>query len=143
MPCGSVGSSSSTDKRHPIEMGETEVIAFRNHLVVRRDVAASTRNHAQSALLFLDKVVLCRPLESFDDRLVRAKRPERLPTGFSRDEDGSALAWLDGTTWLAASLLYGSGLRPIVQFSVFSEDVTEADTNIGYTIVHSVQDSQS
>ncbi|MHB1561948.1 MAG: phage integrase N-terminal SAM-like domain-containing protein [Isosphaeraceae bacterium] len=30
------------DKRHPLEMAETEVIAFLNHLAVRRDVAAST-----------------------------------------------------------------------------------------------------
>lgn len=99
------------DKRHPLEMGEAEVIAFLNHLAVRRDVAASTQNQALSALLFLYKVVLGRPLEWLDDRLVRAKTPERLPTVFSRDEARAVLARLDGTAWLAASLLHGSGLR--------------------------------
>ncbi len=99
------------DKRHPLEMGEAEVIAFLNHLAVRREVAASTQNQALSALLFLYKVVLGRPLEWLDDRLVRAKTPERLPTVFSRDEARAVLARLDGTAWLAASLLYGSGLR--------------------------------
>ena len=42
---------------------------------------------------------------------MRARTPERLPTVFSREETRAILAQLDGTAWLAASLLYGSGLR--------------------------------
>ena len=42
---------------------------------------------------------------------MRAKTPERLPTVFSRQEARAVLAQLDGTAWLAASLLYGAGLR--------------------------------
>jgi integron integrase len=98
-------------KRHPLEMGEPEVVAFLTHLAVRRDVAASTQNQALSALLFLYKVVLERPLSALDDGVVRAKSPERLPTVFSRAEARAVLAQLDGTAWLAASLMYGSGLR--------------------------------
>ena len=41
-------------KRHPLEMGEPEVVAFLTHLAVERDVAASTQNQALCALLFLD-----------------------------------------------------------------------------------------
>ncbi len=98
-------------KRHPLEMGEAEVVTFLNHLAVRRDVAASTQNQALSALVFLYKVVLDRPLARLDDGLVRARTPERLPTVFSREEARAVLARLDGNAWLAASLLYGSGLR--------------------------------
>jgi Phage integrase, N-terminal SAM-like domain len=40
-------------KRHPLEMGEPEVVAFLTHLAIQRDVAASTQNQALRALLFL------------------------------------------------------------------------------------------
>ena len=99
------------DKRHPLEMGEPEVVAFLTHLAVQRDVAASTQNQALSALLFLYKVVLGRPLAWIEGEVVRARTPERLPTVFSRQEARAVLAQLDGTAWLAASLLYGAGLR--------------------------------
>jgi integron integrase len=97
-------------KRHPLEMGEQEVSEFLTHLAVDRNVAASTQNQALSALTFLYRVVLDRPLEWLDD-LVRAKRPARLPVVFTRDEVRAVLAQLEGTKWLMASLLYGSGLR--------------------------------
>ncbi len=32
------------NKRHPAEMGETEIREFLNHLAVKRNVAASTQN---------------------------------------------------------------------------------------------------
>jgi len=41
------------NKRHPIEMGRTEIEAFLTHLAVQEQVAASTQNQALSALLFL------------------------------------------------------------------------------------------
>ena len=49
-------------KRHPKDMGEAEVAAFLTHLAVNRNVAASTQNQALSALVFLYRVVLDRPL---------------------------------------------------------------------------------
>jgi len=45
-------------KRHPTEIGTTEVSAFLMHLAVKRRVAASTQNQALAALLFLYKNVL-------------------------------------------------------------------------------------
>ncbi len=98
-------------KRHPLEMGEPEVVAFLTYLAVQKDVAASTQNQALCALLFLYKVVLGRPLAWVEGEAVRAKTPERLPTVFSRQEASAVLAQLDGTAWLAAGLLYGAGLR--------------------------------
>jgi site-specific recombinase XerD len=65
-------------KRHPLEMGEAEVGEFLTYLAVERNVAASTQNQALSAILFLYKVVLDRPLERVDD-VLRAKKPQRLP----------------------------------------------------------------
>jgi site-specific recombinase XerD len=50
------------DKRHPREMGEKEVGAFLTHLAVNGNVSASTQNQALSALVFLYKAVLEKPL---------------------------------------------------------------------------------
>ncbi len=97
-------------KRHPLDLGAAEVEAFLTHLAVVEDVAASTQNQAMSALLFLDKVVLDRPLTGRIDAC-RAKRPERLPVVLTHAEVRAVLAQLEGEKLLMASLLYGSGLR--------------------------------
>ncbi len=97
-------------KRHPAQMGKQEVTAFLTHLAVRRDVAASTQNQALSAILFLYRDVLELDLgwiEGFE----RPKRPARLPVVLTPTEARTVLAQLEGTKWLMASLLYGSGLR--------------------------------
>src|SRR5688572_15826809 len=49
-------------RRHPADLGETEVTAFLNHLAVERKVAPATQNQALSALLFLYREVLGRQL---------------------------------------------------------------------------------
>jgi integron integrase len=97
-------------KRHPRDMGETEVTAFLNDLAATRNVAGGTQNQALSALLFLYKEVLGKDL-AWLDGLVRAKRPPRLPTVLTRTEVEAILAQLTGVRWLIASLLYGAGLR--------------------------------
>ena len=98
------------NKRHPAEMGATEVTAFLSWLATDRNVAAATQNQALAALLFLYKAVLERDLPWFDD-LVRAKRPVRLPVVLSEAEARKLLEQLDAMTWIMASLLYGAGLR--------------------------------
>jgi len=42
------------DKRHPSAMGEAEIRHFLNHLVVDKQVTASTRNQALCAIIFGD-----------------------------------------------------------------------------------------
>jgi len=97
-------------KRHPQEMGAPEVEAFLSHLAVERTVSASTQNQAKSALLFLYKEVLQIELPWLD-KVTQAKAPKRLPVVMTREEVQSVLVRMDGTVWLIASLLYGSGLR--------------------------------
>jgi integron integrase len=97
-------------KRHPSEIGAQEVSAFLSHLASEENVAASTQNQALNALVFLYRCVLERPPPELGG-VVRAKRPGRLPTVFTRGEVQSVLANLSGATALAAGLLYGSGLR--------------------------------
>jgi len=71
---------------------------------------ASTQNQALASLLFLYKEVLHTTLPWLDE-IEYAKRPAKLPVVFSPEEAGAILAHLQGTAWLMASLLYGSGLR--------------------------------
>ncbi|MBC2696554.1 MAG: integron integrase [Desulfobacteraceae bacterium] len=98
------------NKRHPSEMDETYVSEFLTFLAVKRHVAASTQNQALSAILFLYRDVLKQELGWVND-VERAKKPERLPVVFSKQEVESILLRIEGTKWLMASLLYGSGLR--------------------------------
>ena len=97
-------------KRHPMEMGESEVGVFLSHLAVEGNVTASTQNQALSSLLFLYGKVLDQPLDRIRE-IAPAKRVKRLPVVLDQGEVRAVLAQLDGSRWLMASLLYGSGLR--------------------------------
>lgn len=97
-------------KRHPADMGAAEVAAFLSDLAIRRNVAASTQNQALHAILFLYRDVLKIKLPWLDE-IQRAKTPQRLPVVFTKDEVRALLAQLQGTSWLMATLTYGSGLR--------------------------------
>ena len=97
------------NKRHPAEMGVVEVNAFLTHLAVNRNVAPATQNQALNALNFLYKTILKQPLG--DLHCVRAKQKQRLPVVLTHDEVRGVLKQLDGYHWLAACLMYGSGLR--------------------------------
>ena len=73
-------------KRHPEQMGGSEVEAFLTDLAVRGRVAASTQNQAFNAILFLYKNVLNMDVLK-DIDAVRAKRPLRRSTVLSFEED--------------------------------------------------------
>ena len=98
------------DKRHPRELGPREVEAFLTSLAVEGGVSASTQGQALAALLFLYKQVLGIELPWLDE-VVRAKRPQRIPTVLTPDEVAQVLAGLEGTHALMANLLYGTGMR--------------------------------
>ena len=97
-------------KRHPQSMGEAEIERFLNHLAVVGNVAASTQNQALNALVFLYRKVLGRELAQ-DMSIRHAKRPERLPSVFERDEVRRILSHMTGQNGLIARLLYGTGMR--------------------------------
>ncbi len=95
--------------RHPQEMREEEIRQFLTHLAVTQNVAAATQNQAFAALLFLYRNVLNVELQNVN--AVRAKKPKHLPVVFTPEEVRQILARLSGVPLIAASLLYGAGLR--------------------------------
>ena len=90
-------------------MHQEEIRAFLTHLAVTQNVAAATQNQAFAALLFLYRNVLNVELQNVN--AVRAKKPRHLPVVFTPEEARQILARLSGVPLIAASLLYGAGLR--------------------------------
>ena len=109
-------------KQHPRELGAAEVEQFLTHLAVEGNVAASTQSQAKSALLFLYREVLDNELPWLDN-VERAKVPKRLPVVLTREEVMAVLTRLEGTHWLVASLLYGTGLRIMEALRLRVKDV--------------------
>ena len=87
------------DKKHPQDMAATEVEAFLTYLAVERKVAASTQNQALSAILFLYREVLGKPIET-GFQYIGAKRPKRLPVVLTKSEVQQILVCLSGDTKL-------------------------------------------
>ncbi len=98
------------NKRHPQDMAEPEIKQFLSYLADNQKVAASTQNQALSAVLFLFKEVLQKEI-GFVQNIHWAKKPVRLPVVMTSDEAIKVLSHLAGKYKLAASLMYGSGLR--------------------------------
>jgi integron integrase len=110
------------DRRHPDALGACEVAAFLTSLASDHQVSAATQNQALSAVLFLYRVVLERPLEEIPS-IVRARAPRRLPVVLERSEVRAILAQLTGVPWLVVSLLYGAGLRLLEGLELRIKDI--------------------
>jgi site-specific recombinase XerD len=73
------------NKQHPKDMGEPHISGYLTHLAVDRKVASSTQNQALCALVFLYREVLKKDIGEFEN-LIRAKKPQKLPVVFTREE---------------------------------------------------------
>jgi integron integrase len=109
-------------KRHPEEMGETEIGAYLSDLATQARVSASTQNQALAALLFLYQQVLGKELQWIEN-MVHAKRPAQLPVVLTREEARLLLARLQGPVWLVCALLYGGGLRLLEALQLRVKDI--------------------
>jgi integron integrase len=98
------------DKKHPAELGRSEVEGFLSHLALERHVSASTQNQAKAALLFLYKHVLGLELPWLSG-IIQAKPSQRLPVVLSPAEVRKLLGQMSGLTELITRLLFGTGLR--------------------------------
>jgi integron integrase len=109
-------------RRHPRELGERAIEEFLSALAIRGRVAAGTQNQALAAIMFLYRDVLGVPM-ALGRNLARAKRPKRVPVVLTPEEVWSVLGVLEGTSRLAALLMYGSGLRLTEAITLRVKDV--------------------
>lgn len=119
------------DKRHPSELGKPEIERFLSHLVINRNVSASTQSQALNAIVFLYRKVLDLPVAD-DLAPVRSKKPVKLPVVLSTDEMSQLLSQMSGTNLLMARLMYGGGLRLMELVRLRVKDVDFAN---GYIVV--------
>ena len=110
------------NKRHPDDMGEQEINHFLTYLAVNKKVSASTQNQALCAILFLYRQVINKSI-GWIDKLQWAKKRKTIPVVLSPEEVKSVLMHLQGTVWIVASLLYGSGLRLMEAFRLRVKDI--------------------
>jgi integron integrase len=99
------------NKRHPREMGVTEINQFITHLVVDRKASASTQNQAISAILFLYRYTLNIELDQSSLSFIRPKKGKRVPNVLSVQEVRAVISNMTGQYKLMAQIMYGSGLR--------------------------------
>ena len=107
---------------NPADLGADAVERFLTHLAVDLQVAASTQNQAQSALLFLYREVLSQDVRWLDG-VVRAEAPVRLPVVLTVEEVRTLLAAMHDTHRLLAELLYGTGMRIMEALRLRVKDV--------------------
>jgi integron integrase len=98
------------NKKHPREMGVSEVQAFISHLASERIVSPSTQNQALSAIIFLYKYVLLIDIQIPTDT-IRPGQLKSLPVILTPQEVRAVIKNLDGVSKLMTQLLYGGGLR--------------------------------
>ena len=99
------------NKRHPKEMGMTEINQFITHLVVERKASSSTQNQAISAILFLYRNLLNISLDDTLLEFVRPKKGKRVPTVLSKEEAKAVINAIPYPYKLMAQIMYGGGLR--------------------------------
>ncbi len=112
-------------KTHPKDMGKTQVEAFLSLL--------ATQRQAHNAIVFLNREVLLKPIES-QIAPIRAKGHPRVPVVMTQAEVKRVPSFTSRTHLLMAKLFYGSGLRltECVRLWVQNLDFTFRPTS-GYT----------
>ncbi len=91
-------------------IGEREINDYLKNLALKKNISASTQNQALAALLFYFRFILNTPVTELGS-VIRAKKSERIPVVFSRDEVSRVIGNLYGQKKLIAKLLYGTGMR--------------------------------
>lgn len=92
------------------DIGEREINEFLKNLALKKNVSASTQNQALAAILFYFRFILNTPVTELGS-VIHAKKSERIPVVFSREEVVRVIGNLNGQKKLIAKVLYGTGMR--------------------------------
>ncbi len=113
------------DHKHPSEMGAEQVDAFLSALVLKRNASVNTQKTALNAIAFLYNKFLKIELGTLN--FSPSNKPATIPTVFSHAEALIVIAKLKGIYHLAASLMYGSGLRVMESVRLRIQDIDFAN----------------
>lgn len=91
------------DRRHPEDMGVSQLERFLSHLAVDLNSATNTQRTALNALVFFYSKFLQVPIEGLAP--VRATKNRRVPVVFSHDEASRIIGSLDQPYKLAVQLI--------------------------------------
>ena len=106
---------------HPQDMDGRHVEQFLHHLAVVEYVAVSTQRTALNSLAFLYNKFLGQPLGVLN--ITPSRVPKKVPSVFSVNEANTVISHLSNPRQLAASLIYGSGLRTNETISLRVRDI--------------------
>ncbi|TMO59424.1 integron integrase [Pseudoalteromonas aurantia] len=110
------------NKRHPSSMGDNEVVAFLDHLVLQKKMSPRTQMAALNALAFLYKHIVKNEL-SLNLDFARSSRQPKLPVVMTTDEVKQVMLNLQKRYYLIAGLMYGSGLRVMEAVQLRVKDI--------------------
>jgi len=110
-------------KKHPIEMGKSEIEEYLTNLAVKSRVSPSTQNQAFSALLFLYKEVLGVDMSEWNIQALRAQERKHIPVVLTQNEVKKVLINLNGIYKLVVTLMYGCGLRMSEVLNIRIKDI--------------------
>ena len=110
------------NKRHPSSIGNSEVEAFLDHIVLKRNMSAKTQSAALNALAFLYKHIVKNEL-SLNLNFARSKRQPKLPVVMTPDEVKQLMIHLSKRYYLIEGLMYGSGLRVMEAVQLRVKDI--------------------
>lgn len=97
--------------KHQFEnLSQKHINDYLSTLAIKYHVSPSTQNQAMSALLFYFRYIKHEDLTNLSE-VTHAKKKERIPVVFSRDEVQKVIEKLNGNKKLIAKLLYGTGMR--------------------------------
>ncbi|MGB0946940.1 MAG: integron integrase, partial [Pseudoalteromonas marina] len=106
----------------PSSMGNSEVEAFLDHIVLKRNMSAKTQSAALNALAFLYKHIVKNEL-SLNLNFARSKRQPKLPVVMTPDEVKQLMIHLSKRYYLIVGLMYGSGLRVMEAVQLRVKDI--------------------
>ena len=113
------------NKKHPEKMGTAEINAYLSHLSVTKNLSINSQKTALNAIVYLYKKLLKREIGELN--FSYSQRPRNLPTVFSHEEAMTIIDQLEGVKKLAASLMYGSGLRVMESVRLRVKDIDFAN----------------
>ncbi|MDA3907738.1 MAG: integron integrase [Sulfurimonas sp.] len=111
------------NKKHPIDMGKSEIEHYLTNLAVENKVSPSTQNQAFSAILFLYKEVLGVDMSEWNIQALRAQERKHIPVVLTKDEVMNVLQAINKDYSLLVHLMYGCGLRMNEVLSLRIKDI--------------------